>query len=752
MKKLLIISFLLSVKLVAQPIYNPSVRPSGERYLSKETLASYLSRAMTFSGLGTEIHDDIYLKSNGVYYNYSEYKALNPKPTSVADQQILQMRNEDIALINRLGVKYVKRFCGFWYEWNIGSRIGRAEETAQILKAQDPQIILEGAVFEIVSRNLIQNEPEVHRWIPSYVFEDFGQNYVGRSFNFDNMMYDFYSPTSLTSFSNINCIGNNETIKLNYEDNIALASPDMSKLETQMWYYYWATRYIDLGCEALHLGILERVSYVDKHNGYAGWKNLTQKIREYAKAKNRGFVILNCHFDAHYDPIPSTELPEGEELLFDFEAYPIRINSICNLRNTYSGDTDIPAPPHMCPRYGHGLAGNHPQGWYTDKNFLLVEFDNFGVVPAELNQFSTYLPWGWDEITWYGLNPENYRNEWLRYAWYKVKRLDDRTFLEIPGRRGMSTCYLNQVWEFTDYNICRDPIYRVINQNNSNVNEIEILITFSELGNPTNSTDKTIPIINGNQEAIIKELYANNPVPPIPSLPNYEITNTTEQESQKGNITVTDFDINYYPTIAKWQASESVTSINATVDRPVEFIAGDKIVLKPGFKTVNSSYFNVKTDHSIKYYNYPPRTTTNCTTNTYAFRTQQSGTSTFNAYNPRRINHIIDSSQYNMVYNTMRKNINNSDKIHNNKPHNLALKNTIAIKPYLYPNPATNYIQVFTHQPNSLIRIVNTNGIVLLQYPNIDNYTEIDISELKNGVYQVQIINEQETYTLKLVK
>ena len=46
--------------------------------------------------------------------------------------------------------------------------------------------------------------------------------------------------------------------------------------------------------------------------------------------------------------------------------------------------------------------------------------------------------WGWDEITWFSQEPENARNDWLRYAWKWVREHDPVGYLQMPGMRVIS--------------------------------------------------------------------------------------------------------------------------------------------------------------------------------------------------------------------------------------------------------------------------------------------------------------------------
>ena len=72
--------------------------------------------------------------------------------------------------------------------------------------------------------------------------------------------------------------------------------PDLSRQEARLWFYYRATRYIDCGYEALHMGQVHLYTANDK--GMAKTTELFGMImiREYAKIHGRRHKIL---LDAH---------------------------------------------------------------------------------------------------------------------------------------------------------------------------------------------------------------------------------------------------------------------------------------------------------------------------------------------------------------------------------------------------------------------------------------------------------------------
>ena len=54
--------------------------------------------------------------------------------------------------------------------------------------------------------------------------------------------------------------------------------------------------------------------------------------------------------------------------------------------------------------------------------------------------------WGWDEITWFSQQPEDYCNKWLRYAWDWVREHDPAGYLQMPGMRCLAGAADGKRW------------------------------------------------------------------------------------------------------------------------------------------------------------------------------------------------------------------------------------------------------------------------------------------------------------------
>ncbi|GHV09265.1 hypothetical protein FACS1894160_4770 [Bacteroidia bacterium] len=127
-------------------------------------------------------------------------------------------------------------------------------------------------------------------------------------------------------------------------------------------------------------------------------------------------------------------MKDGVSLL-DFNSFPLRIKEIPE--KPYEGKLEV---NYLDGIYQKSKGCISPSGWKCEHLPFLVEFDNFGK-NKDNNVPTLSLPfvWGWDEISWFSLQSEKYRNEWLKYAYNWIKKTDPNGHLEMPGCR-MITC------------------------------------------------------------------------------------------------------------------------------------------------------------------------------------------------------------------------------------------------------------------------------------------------------------------------
>ena len=329
--------------------------------LSRHVLESYLARCINMTGMTDSPHLD-----------------------------------DDLRMLENIGAKFIGRAALIW--WGDRTRVdfeqhfAKARALAARVFRQDPDCILEAGVMETVGPG-IDTIP-----IPPWVFEAFELPPEERAFDHSRMRYD---------------------------DGYAghghgTLPPDISKLETRLWFYYCCRRYIDCGYEAIHLGMIGLMDRQDP--GHRHWFNLLERLRHYAQEHaRRHWVLFNSQ-------VPYGIVEDGR-LLLDHHQMQLRPVEVvrhpeqCILEAGY-GDT----------LYGRSLGGVTPSGWACDHLPYYIQFDN-GYPTGKTGQPIGFpYAWGSCEIDWYARQSETYRNEWLLYADDWLRRNDPAGFLQAPGR------------------------------------------------------------------------------------------------------------------------------------------------------------------------------------------------------------------------------------------------------------------------------------------------------------------------------
>ncbi len=331
--------------------------------ISKEVLNNYLSRAVTHNGLAA-------------FAGYGNIPAGgNPD------------FEEDFRMLKSIGAKFIGRAAHVWGTVNDEEHYAEAKRIAGIVHAYDPQIVLQSCIFEAVYKSNVDVIP-----VPAWVFEAFDLPVENRNFKYEDML-----------FLNGNHVG---------QWNPGGGSiPDLTRPESQMWFYYRAVRYIDAGYEAIHLGQITVMTKFD--NNKTQIAGLIAKIRDYASKKaRRKWVILDAH---SYNNMYYYE--NGKKyLLLDFHSFPLRP------RDNFPGNKEFsdgyqPARlevGYLDSVYGRSTGGIHPAGWETEYNPFLCEFDNHGYDKDRRDVMRGDIkPWGYDEITWFAKQPERRRAQIL---------------------------------------------------------------------------------------------------------------------------------------------------------------------------------------------------------------------------------------------------------------------------------------------------------------------------------------------------
>lgn len=344
--------------------------------MPRATLDRYLSRAVTHLGLCCDRADE---------------------PQSNFE--------EDVRMLLDIGTKYIGRAAYVWYAWDDSAFLDDVvRKRAAYVHEKDPEILLQACVFETTHTNVNGIR------IPLWVFSEFGLPVEARNFRYDAMLY--------------------RDGKFVDHWQKGASVPDMSQLETRMWFYYRARRYIDLGFEGIHFGQVHLMDNADPGHKY--WFDLLTRVRAYAKEHARRHFVL-C--DAHTHGV----VEEGK-LLFDFHAYPLRTKDVIS-----EPQKVILEEGFIDSIYGRSRGGLTPSGWTCRSLPYLVELDNYGVARPGVGG-QEYFSWGWDEITWFAHQPEDYRNEWLKYAWEWVRQHDSNGWLQMPTQRCLADPVDGQSW------------------------------------------------------------------------------------------------------------------------------------------------------------------------------------------------------------------------------------------------------------------------------------------------------------------
>ena len=352
------------------------------RTISREVLENYLSRSITMQSL---------LNGRGNLY-------------------------DNIRMLKRLGAQYMGRsFCQWGQEGSLLANFDLARRQMPQARTISPDAILEACIFEIVTTE-VEQVP-----VPEWTFTALGLPVEKRNFRYEAMLYPLAQRTR------------------SWSKNAGV--PDVSQTETQLWFYFLAKSYIDLGFEGIHWGQMEIMDKNDPHLDH--YSQVFNLVRRYAaRHGRRGMVLCNAH-------VPSGGLVRNGELLLDFHAFPLRIKEVPD-----KPEDAILQVGYVDSIYLRSKGGRTYSGWTCKHLPYLVEFDNWGVskYPGRPRQTAgrqvpgaTWI-WGYDEISWFANQSRAYRAQWLRYAWNWVRKTDPNGYLEMPGARTESSPLNHRTW------------------------------------------------------------------------------------------------------------------------------------------------------------------------------------------------------------------------------------------------------------------------------------------------------------------
>lgn len=348
--------------------------PGEASNISLEALESRLSRAVTMEGM-LHGHGDL-------------------------DDQVRYLRD--------IGARFAGRTLYLWgNEHNLEALLASARPAAAKVHAALPDLILQAAEFEIVTTHV----DEVA--IPARAFVAFGLPFEERRFSYAAMLYEDGS----------------------FKDHWGRGAsvPDMSRVETQLWFYMLGMNYVDLGIEAIHFG---QVSLMNRRDpGHAHWRAVLDRVRAYARLHaRRGFVLIDAH-------VPTGGIVDDGRLLFDFHSFPMRIDEVAD--RPHEGVLKVGYRDSL---YGRSKGGITPSGWECEHLPYLVELDNCGRSGREGQNIGGSWIWGYDEITWFAHQSDTRRADWLRYAWKWVRDHDSAGFVQMPGSRTIAVPVGEKKW------------------------------------------------------------------------------------------------------------------------------------------------------------------------------------------------------------------------------------------------------------------------------------------------------------------
>lgn len=317
---------------------------------------------------------------------------------------------DNLRMIKNTSAKFIGRaVCQWGNEAEMRKNLEKEKELIIKVHQVDPDIVLQACIFEIVTGQVNQIP------IPDWAFQVLGLPVEKRNFNYERMLY----PDG--QFKNQWGKG---------------SVPDVSQSETQLYFFFQAASYINIGIEAIHFGQVELMNKNDKNLDC--YSKVLGMIRQYAlKHARRGMIICDAH-------VPGGGFLREGKLLMDFHSFPMRIMEVAG-----KPEEAILKVGHTDALYNRSKGGMTYSGWSCEHLPYLVEFDNYGVSSNPGKELAGGIPfwvWGYDEISWFAHQPREYRTAWLWYAYKWIHETDKNGHLEMPGGRQTTSPLDKKKW------------------------------------------------------------------------------------------------------------------------------------------------------------------------------------------------------------------------------------------------------------------------------------------------------------------
>ncbi len=380
--------------------------------MSNEQLDAYMSRSMQMANLNEDR-----------FGNFAT-TPWTPPPfgnTNIYNAEVDMLRDMNVRLIGRVALLWGGESVinGTFFN-DVGTVVNDINTHYDLAGLVRP--ICQAGIMEIVT-NEVNNIA-----IPANIATLFGVS-GGRNFNKTAMMYPSVGFTPAERLWDVN----------NPNGDII---PDISQVETQMYFYFLARNYIEQGIEALHMG---QWGMMDRNDpGHTeSWKLLSM-IRDMAAANApRALVLIDAHttLDANGNVQPNfythnSLTSQNDQLLFDYLSAPTRATNVLpawtptvNNVPAFIQENDCGTP------YGKITGGRMPLGWYAARQPYFIEMDNTRIDNPTTGVVDCWDVWGRDELGWFEAQTANYQNDWLVYAYYKAKCLDDKAYYQILGKK-----------------------------------------------------------------------------------------------------------------------------------------------------------------------------------------------------------------------------------------------------------------------------------------------------------------------------
>lgn len=239
---------------------------------------------------------------------------------------------------------------------------------------------------------------------------------------------------------------------------------DLTKIESQLWFYYCATTQIDLGYTALHMGQPYVYARLDAPNYNLLYK-ITNDIRNYALSKGT-FVLLNAE---NTFSSSSFKWNGTDQLIFDFDGRAMRPLEVsdqpvlgesnggvsCNgpadpgpFLNSPCDQEAFPAviDPCIIELFGGTGGGISPNGCFYETVPYFIYFDfGTGVLldpslgPCELDLTvgtpMAEVTWGYEDTRWFANQlSDDCKLEWFKEMYCSVRdMIGFNGFLQMPN-------------------------------------------------------------------------------------------------------------------------------------------------------------------------------------------------------------------------------------------------------------------------------------------------------------------------------